>query len=141
MVSRAGGWHPSMLQSKWYNSTLNSIENAIFRHNAGRCFEDCPVPDNQVVVAAPIGPKGGQRWVAVTPDEILQKCASISEELYVFAEKWLYIVINGSTKMAIFYASHYTIKTPNRELPKWTDRADEIKSEFVKVLREHYWNS
>jgi hypothetical protein len=68
MSDKSKGWDPYSLSRTWAASTYFSVMNAVHRHNQGLCGDDCPIPDNQVLVQAALGPKGGRRWVAVDRD-------------------------------------------------------------------------
>jgi hypothetical protein len=68
MLDQKRGWNEYGLSQKWAASTYFSVMNAVHRHNQGLCGDDCPIPNNQVLVRAALGPKGGRRWVAVDRD-------------------------------------------------------------------------
>ncbi len=135
MMRSRVGWDRSMLRGGWSYRTWLSIKNAIIRHNQGLCLDDCPIPDNKVIVAIPIGPRGGKIWVAVAPDAIIRECESVSNELREFAERWLFLIAHeGVTEKAI----DQTAADPSHE---WNLSSNDIKDTFVKVLQEYYWHN
>jgi hypothetical protein len=68
MSDKSKGWDPYSLSRTWSTRTYSSVVNAVHRHNQGLCGDDCPIPDNQVLVETALDHKGGGIWFAVDRD-------------------------------------------------------------------------
>jgi hypothetical protein len=83
MLSQPGGWDYATLPLEWRARNLESVMNAVVRHNNNECNNDCPVPDDQLLMMWRLGPKGGKRWINLDrdPENLIAKIKSVSEEL------------------------------------------------------------